>query len=65
VVLTPKFSKPEYRRVRAGVFVSLGLFGVFPVGHAIWSKGFMRLTNEMGLTWLLLSALAYLSGAFI
>src|ERR1700761_7261868 len=34
IVLTPRYSKPDYRAARAGVFVSLGLFAVLPVGHA-------------------------------
>jgi adiponectin receptor len=33
VTLTPKFQDPSYHAFRAGVFTSLGLFGIIPVVH--------------------------------
>jgi len=65
VVLSPDFNTPAYRGARAAAFVSLGLFGVFPVGHAIISRGWETLDNELGFSWLLLSAAFYLTGALI
>ena len=34
-----RFAKPEYRTMRAGVFLSLGLSGVIPMLHTIIKNG--------------------------
>ena len=34
-----RFARPEYRAIRAGVFLSLGLSGVIPMIHALIKNG--------------------------
>ena len=34
-----RFARPEYRTMRAGVFVSLGLSGIIPMLHTIIKNG--------------------------
>ncbi|KAF9514463.1 hypothetical protein BS47DRAFT_1316810 [Hydnum rufescens UP504] len=65
IVLSPTYSTPTYRRARTTVFVSLGLVGIIPVTHGLFAVGFSRLSDEMGLLWILLSAACYLNGALI
>uniref|UniRef100_A0A3Q2XN11 Adiponectin receptor 2 n=1 Tax=Hippocampus comes TaxID=109280 RepID=A0A3Q2XN11_HIPCM len=46
------FATPQYRGVRAGVFVGLGLSGVVPTLHFVISEGLIRVTTigQMGLS---------------
>uniref|UniRef100_A0AAZ3RC46 Adiponectin receptor 2 n=1 Tax=Oncorhynchus tshawytscha TaxID=74940 RepID=A0AAZ3RC46_ONCTS len=39
------FAKPQYRGVRAGVFVGLGLSGVVPTLHFVITEGLLRATT--------------------
>jgi len=65
IVLSPKFNTPAYRGARAIAFSSLGLFGIFPIGHAVIYHGWKTVNKELGFSWLLLSAVFYLTGALI
>ena len=72
-----RFAKPEYRTMRAGVFLSLGLSGVIPMLHTIIKNGTKgnkllfilvntgRLVSfgEGQIHWLILMALLYIFGA--
>lgn len=57
------FAKPQYRGVRAGVFVGLGLSGVVPTLHFMISEGFLRATTMGQMGWLFLMAVLYITGA--
>ncbi|XP_035281794.1 adiponectin receptor protein 2 isoform X1 [Anguilla anguilla] len=57
------FATPQYRGVRAGVFVGLGLSGVVPSLHFVITEGFLRATTMGQLGWLLLMATLYITGA--
>lgn len=63
--LAKKFAQPEYRPVRAGLFVGMGLFAVIPVVHMSFKVGFMVLFVDMHLWTLLLMAVCYIGGAAI
>ncbi len=63
VVLQPEYAKATHRGLRTTVFVGLGLTGVIPVCHTLFTHGLERLVFEMGTNWLLLSAALYLIGA--
>lgn len=57
------FSTPQYRGVRAGVFVGLGLSGVVPTLHFMITEGFLRATTMGQMGWLFLMAVLYITGA--
>ncbi|MBN3304573.1 PAQR2 protein, partial [Amia calva] len=58
-----RFATPQYRGVRAGVFVGLGLSGVVPTLHFVISEGFFRATTIGQMGWLFLMAVLYITGA--
>lgn len=47
------------------MFVGLGVSGVVPVIHGLTMFGFRELDERMGLSWVLLEGILYISGAFI
>lgn len=47
------------------MFVGLGVSGVVPVVHGLTVYGFEELDRRMGLSWVLLQGVLYISGAFI
>uniref|UniRef100_A0A4W3K8Y9 Adiponectin receptor 2 n=1 Tax=Callorhinchus milii TaxID=7868 RepID=A0A4W3K8Y9_CALMI len=57
------FATPQYRGVRAGVFVGLGLSGVVPTLHFMISEGFFRAATIGQIGWLFLMAALYITGA--
>ncbi|XP_076016185.1 adiponectin receptor protein 2-like [Genypterus blacodes] len=57
------FATPQYRGVRAGVFVGLGLSGVVPTLHFVISEGLIKATAIGQIGWLLLMATLYITGA--
>lgn len=63
--LAKKFAQPEYRSVRAGLFVGMGLFAVIPVIHMSFKVGFMVLFVDFHLWTLLMMAVCYIGGAAI
>ncbi|KAK3102625.1 hypothetical protein FSP39_012753 [Pinctada imbricata] len=65
VSLWDKFSEPEFRGIRAGVFIALGLSGVIPALHYVITEGFDHAINFAALGWLVLMAVLYIVGALI
>lgn len=65
VSLIPAFGTPKYLVARTCIFLSLGFFGVIPVGHLIWHFGLFDPHVTVMLGPLLLMGLLYTSGAII
>jgi adiponectin receptor len=65
VVLYPKFRTPEWRPVRAAMFVLMGLSAVVPVVHGLQMFGYEQLERQMGLSWLVGQGVLYIAGAAI
>lgn len=65
VVLYPKFRTPEWRPVRALMFVLMGLSAVVPVIHGLQMYGYEQLERQMGLSWLVGQGVMYIAGAAI
>ncbi len=63
VSLWDKFSEPQFRAIRAGMFIALGLSGLIPAIHYIISFGSVKAFNVGGLGWLILMAVLYIIGA--
>ena len=63
--LSEKFAQPEYRTIRASLFVGMGLFAVVPVIHMGLKIGFMELFVKYYLWTLLTMAACYIGGAVI
>ncbi|XP_039366459.1 adiponectin receptor protein 2-like isoform X3 [Mauremys reevesii] len=59
------FSTPQYRAVRAGVFLGLGLSGLVPTLHFLLAEGPVRAARAGQVGWLLLMALLYILGAVL
>ncbi|XP_064892116.1 adiponectin receptor protein 2 isoform X1 [Columba livia] len=57
------FATPEYRGVRAGVFLGLGLSGVIPTLHFVISEGLLKAATMGQIGWLALMACLYITGA--
>ena len=49
--------------MKIGVFIGLGLFGLFPCIHFIITFGSYKVLNEGALNWLILMAVLYVTGA--
>lgn len=65
VSLWDKFSAPEYRNLRAGLFIGLGLSGVIPAIHYSAREGLTAAFTTGALGWLLLMAALYIGGALL
>ncbi|CAD5218995.1 unnamed protein product [Bursaphelenchus okinawaensis] len=65
VSLWDKFSESRYRPLRAGVFVSMGLSGIIPAVHFVYTDGMSQMIDETGFYWLVAMAALYLFGAFL
>ncbi|PVD24930.1 hypothetical protein C0Q70_15424 [Pomacea canaliculata] len=65
VSMWDKFAQPQYRPLRAGVFVALGLSGVIPALHYVITDGFWHAIHKAALGWLVLMAILYILGAVI
>lgn len=63
--LLEKFAQPDYRAIRASVFVALGLFAVIPVVHLSVKIGFYEIWTEYYLWTLFTMAACYIIGAII
>ena len=61
--LWDRFSRPEFRVVRAGIFIALGSCGVIPGIHYLMTFGSYKAFNVGALGWFLLTAALYLVGA--
>lgn len=62
-VLHPKFRCPEWRSLRASMFVAMGLSAVFPVFHGFKLYGYAQLGKQIGLSWMVLQGVLYIAGA--
>ncbi|KAH8704463.1 hemolysin-III related-domain-containing protein [Phaeosphaeriaceae sp. PMI808] len=58
-----KFRTPALRPFRALMFVLMGLSAVFPVLHGIQLYGVAHLRNSIGLDWVVLQGVLYITGA--
>ena len=47
------------------MFVTLGLSAIFPVLHGLQLYGFRQMCQQMGLFWVILQGLLYITGAGI
>lgn len=65
VVLYPKFRTPEWRPVRAFMFVAMGLSAVVPVLHGLQMFGYEQMEKQIGLSWLVGQGVLYIAGAAI
>ncbi|KAF8691138.1 HlyIII protein, partial [Rhizoctonia solani] len=65
VVLNPVYGTPAYRWARTTVFFLLGICALVPVTHAYLIYGLERMQNEMGINWIALTGIMYMSGALI
>ncbi|CAG0897950.1 unnamed protein product [Darwinula stevensoni] len=63
VSLWDKFSEPQYRWLRAGVFMGFGLSGIIPAMHYLSSEGWFKAVSEASLGSLLLMGFLYIMGA--
>src|SRR5687767_14932235 len=65
LTLHPHFRTPQYRPVRAAMFVALGGSSVIPVFHGIFLYSYAALDERMGLSWIILEGVLYVTGAGI
>jgi predicted membrane channel-forming protein YqfA (hemolysin III family) len=65
VSILPSFRTPKWRPFRAGMFVAMGTSAIVPVLHGIYLFGFPQLERQMGVSWLVLQGILYISGAAI
>lgn len=63
--LWDKFSQPNLRPVRAGVFMAFGLSGVVPAVHYIIMEGLLSKISQHSIGWLVLMGILYILGAII
>ncbi|KAL1927949.1 hypothetical protein VTP01DRAFT_3354 [Rhizomucor pusillus] len=64
-VLLKRFRTPAYRWMRTGLFLALGLFGAVPTLHGIFLYGWKSSLQTISLGYLVLMAVAYVTGALI
>jgi len=60
-----KFSEPNWRPVRAGMFLALAASGIIPSIHYIMAEGFSSAINDARFDWLMLMALLYIFGTML
>merc|ERR1719416_166681 len=60
-----RFGTPEYRKVRAALFVCLGGFGFVPGIHCIACNGWDDAVQNLNMDGVLLMAFLYIFGAFL
>ncbi|KAI8929748.1 hemolysin-III related-domain-containing protein [Entophlyctis helioformis] len=65
VSLMRRFSSPQYRYFRTGIFVALGVSGVVPLTHIVLIHGFSAAVRMFSVYDILLMGALYLVGAFI
>jgi predicted membrane channel-forming protein YqfA (hemolysin III family) len=61
----PAFRTPQWRPYRAAMFVAMGLSSIWSVLYGIELFGFSQLSEQMGLSWVLLEAGLYITGAVL
>ncbi|KAJ9649612.1 hypothetical protein H2201_001754 [Coniosporium apollinis] len=65
VCVSPRFRTSEWRPLRAGLFVAMGLSAVVPVLHGSRLYGLRQFNLSIGLSWLVLQGALYIAGAAI
>ncbi|KAG9845610.1 hemolysin-III channel protein Izh2, partial [Aureobasidium melanogenum] len=65
VSVMPNFRTPKWRPFRAVMFVAMGASAIIPVLHGIFLFGVNQLQRQIGLSWLVLQGVLYISGAAI
>ncbi|BFZ58763.1 hypothetical protein PYCC9005_005828 [Savitreella phatthalungensis] len=65
VTLMDRFRTPRWRPARAGMFVALGLAGVFPVLGALYTTPAHAIRNHMSLSHTVAQGALYITGATI
>ncbi|XP_072884171.1 adiponectin receptor protein 1-like [Hemitrygon akajei] len=60
-----RFATPQYRAVRAGVFLGLGLSGLVPTLHFMFVEGVIKAATVGQLGWLFLMAFLYIVGVAV
>ncbi|KAG0068493.1 hypothetical protein BGZ89_004639 [Linnemannia elongata] len=65
VVMRPKFRSPQFRWVRSGLFLAMGLSGLFPIVHGIVLYGFAMAQRAVALNYMFCMGAAYVIGALI
>lgn len=63
--LRDEFAEPEYRSLRAGVFIAFGLSGAIPAIHYAVMEGWMNAITYSSLGWLILMGALYILGALL
>lgn len=63
ISVSPKFRSPNWRPIRTGIFIALGLSAVFPVLHGLKLHGIRNMESQIGLSWLVLQGVLYIIGA--
>ncbi|OAD59204.1 hypothetical protein WN48_09470 [Eufriesea mexicana] len=61
--LWERFGEPNYRPLRAGVFMGFGLSGVIPAVHYAIAEGWFKAISQASLGWLILMGCLYILGA--
>lgn len=64
-IFYPKFRSPEWRPLRAGMFVAMGLSAVFPVLHGLQRYGYRQMEQQISLSWMVGQGALYIAGAAI
>ncbi|KAK2725343.1 hypothetical protein QYM36_001704, partial [Artemia franciscana] len=65
VSLFDQFSQPEYRSIRASVFICFGATGVIPAIHSAVSMGWLNSIYQASLGWIILMGVLYIGGAVL
>jgi adiponectin receptor len=65
VVMWEKFSQPEYRKMRAALFISLGLIAGLPIFHFAILNGFSQALELASIHYMVLMGALYIIGALI
>ncbi len=63
--MSSEYRKSTGRHVRAKVFLSLGLSGVLPVTHLLFSLGMYGALQELGFLWILAAGAIYITGVIL
>jgi len=63
--LWDRFAEPEYRSLRAGVFIAFGLSGAIPAIHYALAEGWVNAVSYASLGWLILMGCLYILGALL
>jgi adiponectin receptor len=64
-VMWEKFSRPEYRKMRAALFISLGLISGLPAIHFMLLYGFQQAMALASIHYMVLMGALYIIGALV